>query len=355
MSQPTSSVSCLCGKVSQNVEIDPTVKHSALQFCHCNSCRFASGLLYFSYLILQSKPHLDSNLKEYKQSGNISRWFCATCGAHAFAYNKRDNKYRVAAGLLTTTEAGEAESITHHGVKDTLDGGLSIVLPGSITEDNACWLDAITTEGQAVTALQTPGSLNNDILPKADLLEGQCHCGGIQFSVTRPKLSSRSVSSPWPDLLVPYYSSSSENSQDIKWWLRADETKYLAGLCACKSCRLASGVDIQPWAFIPKTNIFQVDGSQLAYGTGSMQQLESSPNVWREFCNRCGATIFWHCQDRPGVVDVSVGLLRAKTGARAEDWLEWATGRVSFAEEAKNEKLIAMLERSLRYSSSRNG
>jgi hypothetical protein len=33
-------------------------------------------------------------------------------------------------------------------------------------------------------------------------------------------------------------------------------------------------------------------------------------------------------------MDVSVGLLDADEGARAETWLDWWTGRVSFAEDA---------------------
>jgi hypothetical protein len=80
-----------------------------------------------------------------------------------------------------------------------------------------------------------------------------------------------------------------------------------------------------------------------------MQRFESSPGVYREFCKSCGATVFWHCDERPGVVDVSVGLLKSPTGARAEDLLEWETGRVSFAEDAaQHQSLIALLERGLR-------
>lgn len=119
MSQLTGSVSCLCGKVAQDVGLDPSGKLSALQLCHCNSCRFASGLLCISYLSLRSKPHIDSNLKEYRQSDKISRWFCTTCGAHAFAHNKQDHRYLVAAGLLTTTGTAETKSVTHYGVKDS--------------------------------------------------------------------------------------------------------------------------------------------------------------------------------------------------------------------------------------------
>lgn len=81
-----------------------------------------------------------------------------------------------------------------------------------------------------------------------------------------------------------------------------------------------------------------------------MKRFESSLGVYREFCGTCGATVFWHCDERPGVVDVSVGLLRSVSGARAEDWLEWATGRVSFAEDALDKGLIDLLEIGLKDS-----
>lgn len=61
---------------------------------------------------------------------------------------------------------------------------------------------------------------------------------------------------------------------------------------------------------------------------------ESSEGVMREFCGVCGATVFWHDKWRLEVVDVSVGLLDAGEGARAEVWLEWWGGRVSFEEDA---------------------
>jgi hypothetical protein len=48
-----------------------------------------------------------------------------------------------------------------------------------------------------------------------------------------------------------------------------------------------------------------------------------------------------------------VGLLQAN-GARAEDWLEWATDRISFAEMAVQHDLIHILEEGLKIYSKRN-
>lgn len=65
-----------------------------------------------------------------------------------------------------------------------------------------------------------------------------------------------------------------------------------------------------------------------------LKAYESSPGVIRNFCGTCGATVFWHDKWRPEIIDVSVGLLDAPEGARAEDWLEWWGERVSFEENA---------------------
>lgn len=179
-------------------------------------------------------------------------------------------------------------------------------------------------------------------------LSAQCHCGGVKFYITRPNATSKTARSPFPDLMVPYHSGSSANPENKTWWLRANDSKYLAGTCTCTSCRLASGFEIQPWAFIPKCNIFQSDGQQMDYDMGTLQRYESSAGVSREFCSVCGATVFWHCEERPELVDVSVGLLDPAQGARVESWLEWWTGRVSFEEFAVSRSLVRSLEEGLK-------
>ncbi len=165
----------------------------------------------------------------------------------------------------------------------------------------------------------------------------------MKFFVTRPNEASKKVRSPFSDLITPFHSQSSENPQNETWWLRANDTKYMAGTCACSSCRHALGFEIQTWAFIPKCNVFQEDGTPIDYRMGTLQHYDSTKDVVREFCKVCGATVFWHCQWRPDLIDVSVGLFDQE-GARAERWLDWWTGRVSFAEMAVSKSLVASLE-----------
>ncbi|KAH8698323.1 Mss4-like protein [Talaromyces proteolyticus] len=364
MAQDTvsASIACLCGQVSQQIVL--SASHiNQLSFCHCDSCRSTSGVLCTSYLALHSPPSFSSpRLKQYAQSAHVSRWFCGICGAHVFAHCREEgqDRYLVATGLLTTAAAFEPEtrSVSHWGVRDTQDGGLSRFLSGSATNKVAaatCLLQQhphITKDAESKSKPSVTASLTVD---DANLLHARCHCGGVAFSITRPNDQSRAASSPWSDLLVPFHLASSANSDDVKWWLCAENTKYLAGACACKSCRLASGFPIQTWTFVSKINLInnataEMDGEGFSYETGTLQRYQSSPEIYREFCRICGATVFWHCDWRPGVVDVSVGMLRARSGARAEDWLEWVTGRVSFAEDALDKPLIALLEKGLRES-----
>lgn len=217
-----------------------------------------------------------------------------------------------------------------------------------------------------------------------EVLKAFCHCRMVQFHITRPNVASKLPRSNFPDLMVPYHAGSPQiqNPDDNKWWLRpelsrhprkaetllAEEVqlkRYLAGTCACRSCRLTSGFEIQTWAFIPRANIFfhiheshknsSTSGSWTplslkesneaadivpldfaALPPSILTSYESSQGVRREFCSHCGATVFWRDRWRPELVDVSVGLLDAAEGSRAETWLDWWTGRVSFAEDAGN-------------------
>ena len=64
---------------------------------------------------------------------------------------------------------------------------------------------------------------------------------------------------------------------------------------------------------------------------------------------KCGATVFWHCDERPGLIDVSVGLIEAsKEGVRAEGWIDWFWSRVSFEEEGENIALLEKLKKGLK-------
>ena len=334
------TISCLCGDINQTISLAASSTPVKTHLCHCSSCRYSSGVLCTSYLEMSSQPQRTNHLKSYATSKHLTRFFCNRCGAHAFAFC--DDRYAVAAGLIQYG-SDVLEIVQHEFVEDTIDGGLASFFTRA--------------EGRAVPAyIHGPDSAAASLVFEAsderpnreEVLHARCHCGCVQYRITRPTVASRQLSSPWPDLLVPYHTGIRENAQDRKWWLRGvADTRYLAGLCTCRSCRLAAGQPVQAWAFVPKCNILKADGTPMDFEWEDLQRYESSIGVFREFCGTCGATAFWHCDERPELIDVSVGLLRAKEGARATSWLEWELGRVSFAEEAQNNKLVTALKEGL--------
>lgn len=334
-------ISCLCGEAAQSVHLSQSPEASLLTLCHCSSCRSTSGELCASYLALLSPPTSFEKLVQYAQSRNVDRWFCRKCGSHVFI--RRLGDFFVASGSLDAAQL-ETRAVEHSCVADTLDAGVSRFI-SKVASRTATYRGGDSSASQhrsQAEVISHKEPCNQQ--PKEQRLPARCHCGGVEYFITPPDASSKAASSPWPDLLVPHHSGSSHNPDDVKWWLRAGDTKFLAGFCACNSCRLASGFPIQSWAFVSKSNIFKADGSSLSYDMSTLQAYESSPEVYREFCNRCGATVFWHCDERPAVVDVSVGLLKARSGAMALSWLDWETQRVSFTEDAVDSNLIKWLE-----------
>lgn len=306
--------------------------------CHQSSCRYNLGALCHSALPIKTRPEIVDLLQNYRCE-QVFRYFCDTCGSHIF---EDDGRWKVQSGVVVRIHNeqvfGSLEQVaSHRYVQDTVDGGLSRCLTGS---DN--YAGSFST--QTVMENSGAGAQTGDPEGKQQgRLWASCVCGGVQFFLTRPNETSGLCSSPWPDLIVPYHSGSSQNLEDVKWWIR-NGGKWLAGTCACRSCRLGLGSPIQAWAFVSLTNLHNPDGTPLSYTTGTLRGFESSKGAMREFCSLCGATIFWHNTERPGVVDVSVGILRAEEGAMARNWLNWWTERVSFSEDSFNKQLIAQLK-----------
>ncbi|KAH6855336.1 hypothetical protein B0I37DRAFT_388979 [Chaetomium sp. MPI-CAGE-AT-0009] len=314
------TISCHCGTAKQElVARDTQNGFSSLSFCHCDTCRHATGLLYF----------------------------CPTCGCHVFRARhpsptapSEEWEWEVATGtIIDAPEPGRLpEEFHHQHTATTKDGGLSH------------WLQA--PQPSHHTTLPGPPTDNNDTL------RASCHCTSITLLITRASASpspTPNPDSPYPDLMLPYNTtppSTILNPTHEKWYLRptpthpssssssspaapsAKEThthyRYLAGTCACQPCRLTSGFEIQTWAFIPRRNIAiassssstttpatpspvssagaddtryqQLDFSHLPAGV-PLRKYESSPGRAREFCGVCGATVFWHDTFRPDLID----------------------------------------------------
>lgn len=359
-------MTCHCGAVKNAVVgIQNTAgRLPDIELCHCYGCRHSTGQLYASYCKVQ-QPTTSSLLSnrglrkfvaaESMSTGpaglsdtpdtSVALYFCSTCGCHVFrAVNSpNESALEVATGTLTHGIEGlgpegqvlSAKFGPHVNVESTVDGGLTR------------WMRQVPVIDERPGALKH--GYGNREACRDPTLSASCLCERVGFRITRPNADSRKPKSGFADAIIPFHTKDPEiqNPDDVKWWLRQNDTKYMGGLCVCKSCRLASGFELQAWAFVPRANIEFRSGTG-DDGKGGMWQLldfdslhrrgvicgyESSPGVMREFCPSCGATVFWHDKWRPELIDVSAGLLRSHDGVRAESWLDWWTGRVSFAED----------------------
>ncbi|EXL64437.1 hypothetical protein FOPG_19300 [Fusarium oxysporum f. sp. conglutinans race 2 54008] len=325
-------ISCLCGSISQQVSSQTPRSDNTigLSLCHCDTCRHATGLLCTSYLPI-GKPNLTHELSVFNVSDVSSRYFCSTCGCHIYRSHKGDNgemTWGVATGVISGSDdmSVRVRYAAHTHVADTVDGGASIWIPPN-GQQGFSHSDPPTQQTSSVDAC--------------------CACGGVKLRITRPNETSHLPRRNYTDLIHPYCSTDefiTTNPSDEKWWIQGD--KYLAGTCACKSCRLVSGFEVQTWAFVPRANIsiFAPGDSGLkaldfeGLPAGDLKSYQSSGRAVRDFCGGCGATVFWRDVSDSSVIDVSVGLLRAEEGARAESWLYWWTDRVSFSEEVQTHR-----------------
>lgn len=278
-------------------------------------------------------------LEFYKASETVFRFFCGACGANVYVEDAESEERSVCTGVLEGAE-GVVMLEMHIFVRDSGDGGLSDWVTGV-----EAWAGFSKVSERLEAGWKGRAKASSE---RAQELHAHCHCKGVGFKITRPDESSAKITAPRGEIVGPSATKEDGLKEDGAWWLREDGTKYLGGTCACNECRLASGFDIQAWAFVPKANILQLDGKPLDFSAGTLKRYDSSEGVYREFCSKCGATVFWHSDSRPDLVDVSAGLLDAEEGARAESWLSWETGRVSFEDEAQNQDLISRLSAGLK-------
>jgi hypothetical protein len=262
---------------------------------------------------------------------------------------KHDGHFELSHGTLEKSD-GVVEFVGHMWIEDTKDGGASEFMPTFGETSAKRWLVAPSKSPEVPLGWRNVKSTpSTPETPKVEeKLHAHCHCGGVEFYISRPNQESLKASSPLPDLLVPYHSGlSAANSENKPWWLSTDRRKYLAGTCACNSCRRIAGFDIVPWTFVPVASISLADGGPFRRVFGTLKSYASSSGRTRWFCGTCGANVFWDGEERPTLLDVSVGLLHAVSGARAEEWLQWETGRVSFREDFHNLGLVDALEKGL--------
>jgi hypothetical protein len=334
----TLKVSCQCGSATHIFTVPASSLPLPTHLCSCNISRRISGALVTGYFPLPSQPALGA-LTRYSSSEILNRYFCSTCGTQMYLEYHADGHFEAAIGTLESNSLkGIIDVRAHIWIEDSLDGGASDFIREINGKSLRRFLQEPNQSEQVPLGWRLPDSQKKAAAKKRDLLGAHCHCGGVEFSITRPSAPSRtSTASAWPDLIRPFHDSSlgAANPTNIPWWLPTSQT-YLAGTCTCTSCRRSSGFPITFWSFVPTCNIFQDEDCTVPFQRnpywGTMTTYNSSEGVSRTFCSRCGCTVFWDGRADGTLVDVAVGILHDESGARAEDWLSWWTERVSFRE-----------------------
>lgn len=217
--------------------------------------------------------------------------------------------------------------LEHIFIPDTIDGGLTPCLLNVNQRSIPTWsgfpIDDTEPDISHAAVLELPhqsvAKMNEAAQGSDDFLSAKCHCGGVSLLIKRKTYP--------PDLVARY--------------TPKNRTKYLSYMCACRSCRLTTGVPLIPWATVPPANILDSAHAQVDFahpegnqGTTSLKSYRSSTKVVRSFCGTCGATVGYVNEERRDEVDLVVGLFRAEEGSMARGWLEWEWGRCSFAEDS---------------------
>lgn len=74
-----------------------------------------------------------------------------------------------------------------------------------------------------------------------------------------------------------------------------------ACFCHCQSCQRAAGAPLVPWATYERDTFRVTDGE--------MHEHHSSPGVTRGICSKCGTSIAYENENRPGEIDITVNSL----------------------------------------------
>lgn len=261
-------------------------------------------------------------------------------------------RYGAQTGVLANVDLGSplVEIVDHLFVGDTRDGGAVPWLcdgDGNGSRPRVWRTDKLGEElGSDVTALARGDWPVNTETPEAagdgdeeEEIPIRCHCGGVDLVLRRPTADFAAMP-----------------RSELPWFVDPVSNKSLGGFDACDSCRLSSGSDVFHWTFVllrhlgfpsPSNGKTDFPSSSIELkkavekNTSSSEEKEkedrdprwgtltfysSSPDVQRYFCSRCSACVFYASDDRPEMVDLAIGLLDTKSGARAESLVSWDFG-----------------------------
>ncbi|PKS08589.1 hypothetical protein jhhlp_004975 [Lomentospora prolificans] len=317
---------CFCKAVQFTLTVPAALLPLRVHMCHCNVCRYMRGTpcVWHAPLPKGIEPRFveplnkEDMLTEYRHGAAV-RLFCKTCGCHignvdADADIEGKKGWRVSSSIFDAHSEDNFRMWAHECTDSSPGGGMYRWVP--------------TMAGREL-AIHNPRPKEPDsdnrsrgseplVGGKVDeRLRGECHCGGVNFSISRP--SARLF----------------EDERLKKTVSPLDKTKWQAILDLCDDCRLVSGAHAVAWVFIPVSCISPAVPADLEFGT--LTVFESSKGILRAFCGVCGATVFYEHTEKnrkrsERVIDVATGILRTSDGAVGKDWFTWRTDRIAFQE-----------------------
>lgn len=83
--------------------------------------------------------------------------------------------------------------------------------------------------------------------------------------------------------------------------------------CHCQSCRRASGAPVVAWG--------TVDREHFALVEGSLETVQSSPNVQRGFCGDCGSSMTYARADLANEIDIALAVLDDPPAPERHIWV----------------------------------
>ncbi|KAI0126378.1 glutathione-dependent formaldehyde-activating enzyme [Xylariales sp. AK1849] len=311
----TLTVQCYCKSIHYTLSLPTSSLPLPTHICHCSVCRYTHGTLCIFHAPLPSgvapefvAPSSLDKSTAYTWSGSQStRYFCSTCGCHMGDVSPDDGSWVISTSLFAKTET-VYEIKTHVFTESAPGGGLNDWLPRIGDRDLKIW----NAKDGSAAPVESKSETDSE---GRERLRAQCHCGGVSFTIPRP--TEEVLSDPiLKDIVSP-----------------VDKSKWIGTLDACDDCRLTSGTHIVPWTFIPLDLCEPKIKPDLLIGTS--KTFVSSPGILRSFCGTCGANVFYSYDGRrpnekQNIVDVSVGILRAPEGVKAEKWLSWRAGSIGW-------------------------
>lgn len=118
MNEPGYAGRCLCGDI--RFEVSGPLLYSA--FCHCESCRRASGGAYVAWTTFGKDAFriLRGDLTIYNSSAGVTRGHCARCGT-SLTYEHVDREGQIDVVLAAFDDPSRFEPVAHIFVDDKLD------------------------------------------------------------------------------------------------------------------------------------------------------------------------------------------------------------------------------------------